>query len=202
MTWRWVEDKDAKPSEEPSTSKKPPKNTHRRREFFVKWHEKSYWNCEWISELQLDVHHPFMYRNYVRKYDMEEPPKLEEPIDESDSRYKRVRDMSVTNPHDQILEDKYYKYGIKPEWLIVHRIINHRTMRDGRTLYLVKWRELSYDQATWEEEDEDIPGLKQAIEYYMDLRAALSGDSNRKGNSRPHCLPHSLPATLKFRSAK
>lgn len=40
-------------------------------------------------------------------------------------------------------------------------------MRDGRTLYLVKWRDLSYDQATWEEEDDEITGLKSAIEYYL-----------------------------------
>lgn len=59
------------------------------------------------------------------------------------------------------------RYGVKPEWLIVHRVINHRTMRDGRTLYLVKWRDLSYDQATWEEEDDEITGLKSAIEYYL-----------------------------------
>lgn len=39
-------------------------------------------------------------------------------------------------------------------------------MRDGRTLYLTKWRDLPYDQATWEEENDDIPGLKRAIEYY------------------------------------
>lgn len=39
-------------------------------------------------------------------------------------------------------------------------------MRDGRTLYLVKWKELPYDLATWEEESDDIPGLKTAIEYY------------------------------------
>lgn len=55
------------------------------------------------------------------------------------------------NNNDDELEEKYYKYGVKPEWLVVHRVINHRTMRDGRTLYLVKWRELTYDQATWEE---------------------------------------------------
>jgi ''chromo'' (CHRromatin Organisation MOdifier) domain. len=61
----------------------------------------------------------------------------------------------------------YLRFGIKPEWMIVHRIINHRVMRDGRTLYLVKWRDLSYDQATWEEENETILGLKQAIEFYM-----------------------------------
>lgn len=55
------------------------------------------------------------------------------------------------NYNDEDLEEKYYRYGVKPEWLVVHRVINHRTMRDGRTLYLVKWRELTYDQATWEE---------------------------------------------------
>jgi chromodomain-helicase-DNA-binding protein 4 len=66
-----------------------------------------------------------------------------------------------------MLNFAYGRYGIKPEWMIVHRIINHRTMRDGRTLYLVKWRDLSYDQATWEEENESILGLKQAIDFYM-----------------------------------
>lgn len=102
-----------------------------------------------------------MFRSYTRKYDMEEPPKLEENLEDQENRPKRK------TPKDLELEEKYYKYGIKPEWLLVHRVINHRTMRDGRTLYLVKWRELPYDQATWEEETEDIPGLKQAIEYYM-----------------------------------
>lgn len=123
-----------------------------------------------------------MFRNYSRKYDMEEPPKLEEPLDEGECRYKRYCNGDGLN--EEVMEEKYYRYGIKPEWLLVHRIINHRTMRDGRTLYLVKWRDLPYDQATWEEDTEDIPGLKQAIEYYMDLRAACNVDgsgSSRKG---------------------
>lgn len=60
------------------------------------------------------------------------------------------------NNNDDELEEKYYKYGVKPEWLVVHRVINHRTMRDGRTLYLVKWRELTYDQATWEEVSDNV----------------------------------------------
>ncbi|XP_069683396.1 chromodomain-helicase-DNA-binding protein Mi-2 homolog isoform X2 [Periplaneta americana] len=185
LTWRWAEskkhdrDEDDKPSEEPSTSKRPPRTPKPQREFFVKWHEKSYWHCEWVSELQMDVFHPLMIRNYMRKYDMDEPPKLEEPIDELDNRMKRIKEA---NADDSALEDKYYRYGIKPEWMIVHRIINHRTMRDGRTLYLVKWRDLSYDQATWEEENENILGLKQAIDFYMDLRASCNVDgSGRKG---------------------
>jgi len=51
--------------------------------------------------------------------------------------------------------------------MLVHRVINHRPMKDGRTLYLVKWRDLSYDQSTWEEDNDTVHGLKQAIEYYM-----------------------------------
>lgn len=58
------------------------------------------------------------------------------------------------------------RYGIKPEWLLVQRILNHRTTRDGTNLYLVKWRDLPYDQATWEEESSEIYGLKKAIDYY------------------------------------
>ncbi|XP_076265787.1 chromodomain-helicase-DNA-binding protein Mi-2 homolog isoform X2 [Rhynchophorus ferrugineus] len=185
LTWRWGEvdvtskDKDGKDEV----------TKHKRREFFVKWHELSYWHCSWVTELQLDVYHPLMFRSYTRKYDMEEPPKLEEPMDEADARCNRLIKMGGKNK-DEELEEKYYKYGVKPEWLVVHRVINHRTMRDGRTLYLVKWRELSYDQATWEDEGEDISGLRQAIEYYQDLRSAcLSGSSvktskKNKGKSK------------------
>ncbi|XP_019771099.2 chromodomain-helicase-DNA-binding protein Mi-2 homolog isoform X1 [Dendroctonus ponderosae] len=180
LTWRWsdvdVVNKDKNGKEEITK--------HRRREFFVKWHELSYWHCSWITELQLDVYHPLMFRSYTRKYDMEEPPKFEEPIDEADTRCTRLLKMGGST-NDQEMEEKYYKFGVKPEWLIVHRVINHRTMRDGRTLYLVKWRELSYDQATWEEEGDDIAGLKTAIEYYQDLRAATlsGGKTGRKPKS-------------------
>ncbi|XP_058170277.1 chromodomain-helicase-DNA-binding protein Mi-2 homolog [Anopheles ziemanni] len=174
LTWRWT-DKPINP-DEPSTSKGTGGPT-RRREYFVKWAEKSYWHCDWITELQLDVHHPLMFRYYTRKYDMEEPPKLEEALDEQDNRYKRIQRMRDIqgDVNETELEEKFYRYGVKPEWLMVHRVINHRTMRDGRTLYLVKWRELPYDQATWEEEEEDIPGLKMTIEYYLDLRERTTG---------------------------
>lgn len=60
LTWRWKECSDT-PSEEPSTSKAAPKQ-RKMREFFVKWADMSYWHCDWITELQLDVFHPLMYR--------------------------------------------------------------------------------------------------------------------------------------------
>jgi len=39
-----------------------------------------------------------------------------------------------TDPHN--LEERFYRYGVKPEWLQVHRIINHR--------YDCECRELSF----------------------------------------------------------
>lgn len=184
LSWRWKEVK----NDEPSTSKK--NLIEREREYFVKWYGKSYWHCLWVSELQIEVNHPILLRSYQRKVDMEEPPKFEEVLDEADNRYKRIQRHRAAGGDDicneQDLENDYYRYGIKPEWLIVHRVINHRTASDGTTLYLVKWRELTYDKVTWEEDNDEVAGLKVAIEYYMDLRALCCADTSlrKKGNKK------------------
>lgn len=60
----------------------------------------------------------------------------------------------------------YFRYGVKPEWLLVHRILNHKHLRDGRMMYLVKWRDLPYSLATWEHENADFTDLKSFIDYY------------------------------------
>lgn len=172
LTWRWVEEDGEKKEENGDV--KPKKKPQRQREYFVKWNEKSYWHCSWVSELQMEVFHGIMMRCYQRKFDMDEPPRLEDPLDEMDNRRKRITGAQAFT---QEMEERFYRYGIKPEWLQVHRVLNHRSMRDGRTLYLVKWRDLAYDSSTWEEDDGSIHGLKQAVEYYMDLRAACGVDS-------------------------
>ncbi|KAK3918897.1 Chromodomain-helicase-DNA-binding protein 4 [Frankliniella fusca] len=182
LTWRWVEEEEKK--QEENGDSKPSKKPQRQREYFVKWCEKSYWHCSWVSELQMEVFHGIMIRCYMRKFDMDEPPRLEDPLDEMDARRKRISNKEAFS---EALEERFYRYGIKPEWLQVHRVLNHRTMRDGRCLYLVKWRDLAYDSATWEEDDDNIHGLKQAVEYYMDLRAACGvdgGSSKKSGKSK------------------
>lgn len=83
ITWKWVDDKPD--PDKPSSSKQVSGGRHR--EFLVKFHERSYWHCEWITELQIDVFHPLMFRIYLRKWDMEEPPKFEEPLDENDGKW-------------------------------------------------------------------------------------------------------------------
>lgn len=79
------------------------------------------------SSSQLEIFHSVMYRNYQRKTDMDEPPSLdygsggEEENGGGKSEKRRAKD-----PQYAVLEEKYYKYGIKPEWMMIHRIINHR----------------------------------------------------------------------------
>lgn len=46
----------------------------------------------------------------------------------------------------------------------------NRKQRDGTMWYLVKWRDLPYDQATWEREDNDIVDMKLYVENYENLR--------------------------------
>lgn len=189
LTWRWTEPIPEDPNNPQASTSKAQPVPQRMREYFIKWKDRSYWHCSWTTELQLDVFHPLMFRYYTRKYDMEEPPRFEEQLDEQDSRFKRLKRHRGTHgdveDDSKNLEEKFYRYGIKPEWLVVHRVINHRAMRDGRTLYLVKWRELAYDQSTWEDETDEIPGLKAAIEYYMDLRAnAIDPAAAKKGKKK------------------
>ena len=237
LTWRWCagqdEPKKAEKAAEGEGGKPARKTPPRLREFFVKWHEKSYWHCSWVSELQVDVFHPAMYRYYIRKVDMEEPPKLDvdevdldmdmdedeeggtttagtragrknaaskakaeeekKKADEAPANSSRKWQKKKVEEEEELgLEERFYRYGIRPEWLVVHRVINHRSMRDGRMLYMVKWRELNYDMATWEEDggDMEIPGIKKAIEEYTDLRHLCGADVPAGGKKKSKGKSH------------
>ena len=62
--------------------------------------------------------------------------------------------------------NELYKNEI--DWIL------HRQYRDDKTYYLVKWRDLPYDQAIWQAEDSDIPDFQKYIDEYYDLRSVLS----------------------------
>lgn len=47
---------------------------------------------------------------------MDEPP----PLEDGSSYKDKVKDE---DPHN--LEERFYRYGVRPEWLEIHRIINH-----------------------------------------------------------------------------
>ena len=63
-----------------------------------------------------------MLRNFQRKFDMDEPPPLEDGSSYG-GRSERRREEDKHN-----LEERFYKYGVRPEWLEIHRILNHRSV--------------------------------------------------------------------------
>lgn len=58
LTWRWTEPPPPtpvpRPADLPANAPDPkPLAGRPEREFFVKWHNMSYWHCSWVSELQV-----------------------------------------------------------------------------------------------------------------------------------------------------
>uniref|UniRef100_A0A673B577 Chromodomain helicase DNA binding protein 3 n=1 Tax=Sphaeramia orbicularis TaxID=375764 RepID=A0A673B577_9TELE len=163
LHWRWGDPPPPipvppAPDAPPDAPLPPPMKGRAEREFFVKLTGQSYWHCTWITELQLEIFHSVMYRNYQRKTDMDEPPSLDYGSGaEDENGVGKSEKRRAKDPQYAILEDKYYKYGIKPEWMMIHRIINHSMDKKGTYHYLVKWRDLTYDQCTWERDDLEIP---------------------------------------------
>ncbi|XP_029609765.1 chromodomain-helicase-DNA-binding protein 3 isoform X3 [Salmo trutta] len=161
LHWRWGEPPDPvpvppAPDTPPDAPPPPPMKGRAEREFFVKLTGQSYWHCTWITELQLEIFHSVMFRNYQRKTDMDEPPSLDYGSGGEEESLKSEK-RRLKDPDYAALDDKFYKYGIKPEWMMVHRIINHSMDKKGIYHYLVKWRDLTYDQCTWERDDLEMP---------------------------------------------
>ncbi|XP_036002272.1 chromodomain-helicase-DNA-binding protein 3 isoform X1 [Fundulus heteroclitus] len=163
LHWKWGEPPPPipvppPPDAPPDAPPPPPMKGRAEREFFVKLTNQSYWHCTWITELQLEIFHSVMYRNYQRKTDMDEPPSLDYGSGaEDENGVGKSEKRRAKDPQYALLEEKYYKYGIKPEWMMIHRIINHSVDKKGVYHYLVKWKDLTYDQCTWERDDMDIP---------------------------------------------
>ncbi|XP_034747905.1 chromodomain-helicase-DNA-binding protein 4a isoform X2 [Etheostoma cragini] len=182
LTWRWGEAPPPtpvpRPPDLPADSPDPaPLAGRPEREFFAKWSNMSYWHCSWVTELQLELSCQVMFRNYQRKNDMDDPP----PIDFGEGEEDKIVKRKNKNPMYAQLEEKYLRFGIKMEWLMMHRIINHSVDRKNNVHYLIKWRELAYDQATWEADDMDIPEFDTYKVQYWNHRELMMGDEGKPG---------------------
>ncbi|CAL8374748.1 unnamed protein product [Boreogadus saida] len=183
LTWRWSDPPPPTPVPRPpdlAADAPDPASLAGRpdREFFAKWSNMSYWHCSWVSELQLELHCQVMFRNYQRKNDMDDPPPIDaggEGEEEKSSKRKKK------DPLYAQMEEKYYRFGIKMEWLMVHRILNHSVDRKNNVHYLIKWRDLTYDQATWESEDMDVSDYDSFKVHYWNHRELMMGDEGRPG---------------------
>ncbi|CAJ0577942.1 unnamed protein product, partial [Mesorhabditis spiculigera] len=183
LSWRWIQihpEPEARPADADPTEPRPPRKMEprREREFFIKWKYMSYWHCEWVNESVLDVWYPHVLRMYWRKADPEVPPEVDDGSTEDMDTGRIDNKEKEKNPHN--LEEKYYRYGIKPEWMQVHRVINHQEYSKTQFGYLVKWKERVYGQATWERDDMDIPLYEDAILKYWSHREKMVGDTPPK----------------------
>ncbi|KAL6465084.1 hypothetical protein MHYP_G00274010 [Metynnis hypsauchen] len=162
--------------EKPEPMAKPPLKGRPERLLFVKWAGLSYWHCSWVSELQLELYHTVMYRNYQRKNDMDEPPPYDYGSGEEELNNEKRKSK---DPQYAAMEERFYRYGIKPEWMIIHRILNHSFDKDGDVHYLIKWRDLPYDQCTWEVDEFDVPDYESFKQAYWDHREQMLGEDQR-----------------------
>ncbi len=81
LSWRWKDggEKKAAESVHPAGSGSTKKSAKAsEREFLVKWRDRSYWHSAWVTEIQLVVFHPKIFRPYLRKTDMDAPPTFDE----------------------------------------------------------------------------------------------------------------------------
>ncbi|XP_077576169.1 chromodomain-helicase-DNA-binding protein 4 isoform X4 [Stigmatopora nigra] len=183
LTWRWGElpapTPVPRPADLPADAPDPPPLVGRReREFFVKWCNMSYWHCSWVLELQLELNCQVMFRNYQRKTDMDEPPPVDFGGEGDDDKSTKRKNKDPLFIH---MEAEFYRYGVKMEWMMIHRILNHSVDRKGNVHYLIKWRDLAYDQSTWESEDMDIPEFDVYRQTYWNHRELMIGDEGRPG---------------------
>lgn len=72
--------------------------------------------------LQVEINQQLLHMHFRRKFDMNEPPALEDGSSFGRPRHKAG--VSEDDPHN--LEERFYRYGIKPEWLQIHRIVNYQ----------------------------------------------------------------------------
>ncbi|XP_039619569.1 chromodomain-helicase-DNA-binding protein 4-like isoform X2 [Polypterus senegalus] len=180
LTWRWGEPPPPTPVPRPlgSNDGLDPKPLAGRpeREFFVKWSNMSYWHCSWVSELQLELHCQVMFRNYQRKNDMDEPPPIDFGGEGDDDKSSKRKNK---DPLYAQMEERFFRFGIKSEWMMIHHILNHSIDKKNSVHYLIKWRELPYDQSTWESEDMDIPDFDTYKQTYWNHRELMMGEDGK-----------------------
>ncbi|KAG0608643.1 hypothetical protein M758_8G121700 [Ceratodon purpureus] len=120
------------------------------KQYLIKWKSRSFLHCSWVTS-----------------EDLERGMKTFAGL-----RMKLNHFLKIFNPAD---EDRM---PIRPEWTTVDRVLDVRN-DNGVREYLVKWKELGYDEATWEVK-EDISTFQAEIDKYKEIMSRQSA-KKRKG---------------------
>ena len=67
-----------------------------------------------------------MYRAYFRKNDMEEPPPVDDGDEDKETPAHVIQNSKAEDESN--LEARFYRYGVRPDWLQIHRILRHRSV--------------------------------------------------------------------------
>ncbi|KAK6927610.1 SNF2, N-terminal, partial [Dillenia turbinata] len=114
------------------------------KQYLVKWKGLSYLHCTWVPE-----------KEFLKAFKAH--PRLKTKVNNFH------RQMASTNNS----EDDFV--AIRPEWTTVDRIIACRET-DNQKEYLVKWKELPYDECYWEDET-DISAFQPEIERFNRIQS-------------------------------
>ena len=106
-------------------------------------------------------------------------PRFDEDGDDEVSS-KRVKHHHKRAEDPYKLQERFFRYGIRPDWLQIQKVLSKQELKDGTKQFFIKWRELPYQDCSWEDEDMDIPEYETFKQYYEDLRYVCGADGKRK----------------------
>ncbi|KAM5564718.1 CHD3-type chromatin-remodeling factor PICKLE [Rosa sericea] len=130
------------------------------KQYLVKWKGLSYLHCTWIPEKEFFK----AFKTY---------PRLKQKV----NNFNR-QSSSNNNTDDEFV-------AIRPEWTTVDRILACRG--DDEKQYLVKWKELPYDECYWEVEA-DISTFQPEIERFHKIQSRSQKLSGKQKSSLKDAL--------------
>ncbi|PHT45768.1 CHD3-type chromatin-remodeling factor PICKLE [Capsicum baccatum] len=123
------------------------------KQYLVKWKGLSYLHCIWVPE-----------KEFHKAYKLH--PRLKTKV----NNFHRQM-LSMTNSEEDYV-------AIRSEWTTVDRILACRGEGEEKE-YLVKWKELPYDECYWEFES-DISSFQQEIERYHSVQSRVDKASSKQ----------------------
>ncbi|CAM8893801.1 unnamed protein product [Rhodiola kirilowii] len=126
------------------------------KQYLVKWKGLSYLHCTWVPE-----------KEFIKAYSS--LPRLKTKV----NNFHRQIEMTNNSDEDFI--------AVRPEWVTVDRIIACRGT-DEQKEYLVKWKELGYDECHWEPES-DLSSFQPEMERFHKFNSRSHNSSASKQKS-------------------
>ena len=146
-------------------------------QYLVKWKNRSYLHCEWLSGSDM-----------MRDTD-------------SDKRSLKMKNFNLKHPYgprNPTLPSFENKYFFNPMFEHIEKIISVRHVAKSSE-YLVKWQGIPYGESTWEFESDLKPSqFKHAMDHFIELNDPDRCETRLKFNSRDFRRKPGADATVDF----